>query len=137
MIALADESDVLVQLCFFAPLAFLIVYTVRTPWWHTVHGRTLAALAGVFVLVLLRGVLFAWHVLRPDSEMNPDWLSWFSLNALLLAPIAFFTLTWQLLRKPVRRWVRWVRRGGGSDPLTSDALAQRLRDYGPEHTDQV
>lgn len=126
---IADESDVLIQLCFFTPLVFLIVYTFRTPWWRTVHGRTLAALAGVFVLVLLRGVLFTWHIIGPESPHNADWLSWFSVNALILAPLAFLTLTWQLARKPLRHWSRWVRRRGGppTDPLTADAT--KLDEY--------
>lgn len=119
------ETTCLVQAAFFAPLLFLLVYSARTPWWRTIHGRTLAALAGVFVVVLLRSVLFDWHALRPSA--TPDLWAWVTINALVLAPLAFLTMTWQLLRKPVRSWARFMRhqRDVSQDPLTADARPAR------------
>ncbi len=129
--ALSDETKTLLELSFYCALLFLVIYTVRTPWWHTVHGRTLAALSGVFVIVLLHAMLVFWGLLRFTE--TPDALDWVSASALLLAPLAFLTMTWQLMRKRVLRWwarLRW-RRAAQSDPL-SEGAPERLTDY-PEH----
>lgn len=119
--SLVKIEEIIVQVCFYAPLAFLVIYSVRTPWWRTVHGRTLAALAFVFVFVLLRSMLFIWGALSLRSEESPDILSWISVFVLLLAPLAFATMTWQLIRKPLRQWWHWMREGSPDRPLTGDA----------------
>ena len=106
--ALIKTEEVLIQLCFWTPLAFLIIYTCACPWWRTVFGRVVAALALVFVFALLRAELFLWHVLPVNQENKADWLSWFSVACLGLAPIAFITLAWQVVRKPVRQWYHWL-----------------------------
>lgn len=117
--AIYTLGDVLVQFCFFTPLLFLIVYTLRAPWWRTIAGRCLATLASVFILVLLRSVLFLWGVLPARDALQPNALAWFSTAILGLAPTAFATLTWFLLREPVRRWWRRIRDPkSDGDPLT-------------------
>lgn len=114
--AIYETQQVLIQVCFFTPLLFLVTYTLVCPWWRTVFGRVIATLAFVFVTVLFRALLFAWHVLPPSEATRGDFLAWFSVACLALAPAAFLTLTWQLLRGPVRRWWDWLHGNGHGAP---------------------
>lgn len=126
--ALRNVENILVQFCFFAPLVFLIVYTVRTPWWKTLAGRVLAVLAFVFVFVLLRGELIIWGVLSWRNAQRADALAWASVAVLGLAPLAFGALTWFLLREPVRAWWYWMHSQKAPNPLTAGA-EQSLSDF--------
>jgi hypothetical protein len=137
--ALQAETRLLIQLSFYAALLFLVLYTIRTAWWHTVHGRTLAALAAAFIIVMLRVMLVYWHLLgSPDKA--PDALDWGSTSCLLLAPLAFLTMSWQLARKPVRRWAAKLRPrhpAPGDDPLGPGAPEKKLSEYperNPRHS---
>lgn len=127
--AIQDVEDVLVQFCFFTPLVFLIVYTMRTPWWKTLAGRVLAALAFVFVFVLLRAELIIWGVLSPRNAQQADALAWASVAVLGLAPLAFGALTWFLLRDPLRLWWHWMRAQEAANPLTTGSGAGSLSDF--------
>ena len=140
--ALTETQEILVQLCFWAPLAFLIVYTCVCPWWQTMFGRVVAALAFVFVAVLLRAELFLWHVLPISEENHADWLSWFSVACLGLAPVAFATLTWHLVRKPVRQWWHWLRNGKAANPIAPKEESEPLNEFvrllrAQQHDEQV
>jgi hypothetical protein len=118
--ALVNEREVLTQISFYCALIFLIIYSVRTPWWNTVHGRTLVALAMVFITVLLRPMFVYWNIIGIE-DLRPGPLDWLAVSAMALAPLAFLTMTWQLLRKPLRQVANRLRDRRGDDPLTQGA----------------
>lgn len=100
--ALSLEDTCIVQVLFFAALLFLVLYTVAgflnktERWWNTIHGRTLGWLAIGVLGFLLQTMLVYWHWERPD--VHADAKQWITTQFLLLLPLAFLVMCWQLTR---------------------------------------
>jgi hypothetical protein len=105
---------------FWSSVAFLIGYTIISPWWRYVVGRALAALDACIMITLLPAALR--DMLHFDTKA--DFFTWYGGFSLLLVGL---TTLWRL-------WVVWSVQTSGTPrhvEVSADLSSSRSADERP------
>ena len=92
---IADATQDIVTLAFFASVAFIVVYSLLASWWHSSIGRALIMMDASLSLALAPSVL---HQLTGITIVASKGFAWYYLVSISLVAASTMWRTWIVYR---------------------------------------